>query len=133
MPSLRRLIALLSLLSLPVALVVLSGGTASARVAKTTSTVKTTSAVKSTPGRDPAALGRLQLGDLRAVVRWQDRLRYELHPVSELHRVGVHADARHLWRNQGRLRQLGNLGQLRGALEVVAVLKKRKGPREVVP
>src|SRR5260221_5252450 len=43
----RRLIALLSLLSLPVALLVVSGGTASARVAKTTSTVKTARTVKS--------------------------------------------------------------------------------------
>ena len=57
MPSLRRLIALLSLLSLPVALVVLSGGTASARVAKTTSTVKTTSAVKSTHTIKSTSLG----------------------------------------------------------------------------
>src|ERR1700733_5100748 len=44
----RKSLTLLSLLSLPVALVVLSGGTASARVATTTSTVKTTSTVRST-------------------------------------------------------------------------------------
>ena len=49
MPNLvRRSLALLSLLSLPVALVVLSGGAASARVAKTTSTVKSAHTVKST-------------------------------------------------------------------------------------
>src|SRR6202050_3081402 len=48
MPSLvRRLFALLSLLSLPVALIVLSGGAASARVATTTTTVKATSTVTS--------------------------------------------------------------------------------------
>ena len=45
----RRSIALLSLLSLPVALVVLSGGAASARVARTTSTVKSTSLGKGSP------------------------------------------------------------------------------------
>ena len=43
----RRLFALLSLLSLPVALVVLSGGAASARVATATSPVKATSTVTS--------------------------------------------------------------------------------------
>ena len=48
----RKSLALLSLLSLPVALVVLSGGTASARVS-TTSTVKTASPVKS------SSLGRV--------------------------------------------------------------------------
>ena len=68
------------------------------------------------PGSHPAALGRLQLGDLRAVVWREDRLRYELHPVSELHRIGVHADACDLRRDQGWLRELGNLGELRGAL-----------------
>src|SRR6204780_4410378 len=48
MPSLvRRLFALLSLWSLPVALIVLSGGAASARVATTTTTVKATSTVTS--------------------------------------------------------------------------------------
>jgi hypothetical protein len=44
----RKSLTLLSLLSLPVALVFLSGGTASARVATTSSTVKATSTVKST-------------------------------------------------------------------------------------
>jgi hypothetical protein len=49
MPSLvRRSLAILSLLSLPIALVVLSGGAASARVSKATSTVKSTGTVKST-------------------------------------------------------------------------------------
>jgi hypothetical protein len=49
MPSLvRKSLALLSLLSLPVTLVLLSGGAASARVAKTTSTATAASAVKST-------------------------------------------------------------------------------------
>jgi hypothetical protein len=49
----RKSLTLLSLLSLPVALVVASGGTASARVATTTGTVKTNSAVKS------SSLGRV--------------------------------------------------------------------------
>ena len=49
----RKSLTLLSLLSLPVALVVASGGTASARVATAASTVKTTSAVKS------SSLGRV--------------------------------------------------------------------------
>ena len=53
MPSLvRRLFALLSLLSLPVALIVLSGGAASARVATTTTTVKAAQTVVS---QTPAA------------------------------------------------------------------------------
>ena len=49
----RKSLTLLSLLSLPVALVIASGGTASARVATTTGTVKTTSTVKS------SSLGRV--------------------------------------------------------------------------
>ncbi len=48
---------MLSLLSLPVALVVLSGGAASARVAKTTSTVKSTSTVTSTSTVKSTSLG----------------------------------------------------------------------------
>ena len=75
------------------------------------------------PGRHPAALGRLQLGDLRALDGRQDRLRHELHPVPELHRVGVHADHRDLRRNPGWFRQLGNISQLRSAVEIRSALE----------
>ena len=59
MPSLvRRPLALLSLLSLPIALVALSGGAASARVAKTTSTITSTSMGTEAPTfAGPAATG----------------------------------------------------------------------------
>jgi hypothetical protein len=59
MPGLvRRSLALLSLLSLPIALVAFSGGAASARVAKTTSTVTSTSLGTASPTfAGPAATG----------------------------------------------------------------------------
>jgi len=64
MPTLaRRLLALLSLLSLPVALVVLSGGTASARAAKATSTVTSSSLGTNAPTfAGPAATGCASAG-----------------------------------------------------------------------
>ena len=62
MPGLvRRSLALLSLLSLPIGLVVSSGGAASARVAKTTSTVTSTSLGTASPTfTGPAATGCAQ-------------------------------------------------------------------------
>ena len=64
------------------------------------------------PGRDPPPMGRLQLGDIPAWLRRSDLLRQRVHPVPELHRLGVHADDWDLRRDQGRSRQLGYLGQL---------------------
>jgi hypothetical protein len=59
----RKSLALLSLLSLPVALVALSGGAASARVTKTTSTVKSTSLGTFSPTfTGPAATGCASAG-----------------------------------------------------------------------
>ena len=43
-------------------------------------------------------------------------IRQRVHPVPELHRVGVHLDDWDLRRDQGRSRELGNLSQLRRAL-----------------
>jgi hypothetical protein len=64
MPSLvRRSLALLSVLSLPVALVVASGGTAAARVAKTAHTVRSTSLLTASPTFvGPAATGCASAG-----------------------------------------------------------------------
>ena len=68
------------------------------------------------PGITAAPLGRLRLGDLSARRQRPAVLLQRVHPVPELQRQDVHADDRNLRRDPGRLRQLGNLGQLRRAV-----------------
>lgn len=50
----------------------------------------------------------------------QDLLRHQLHPVPQLHGISVHADGWHLWGNEGRPRELGNVGQLRSPVTLRA-------------
>jgi hypothetical protein len=56
------------------------------------------------PGRDPAPLGRLQLGTFRTRIWRADLLRQRVHPAPQLHRGVVQPDHRDLRRNQRRFR-----------------------------
>ena len=74
----------------------------------------------------PAPAGRLQLGALPAGFRRADLLRQRVHPVPELHREGVQPPHdRDLRRDPGRHGELGDIGQLRSALNSAAASPHR--------